>query len=111
MPTKICALLLIFCLVLGIAIAPVYATETVNGAKIFETNCAGCHLNGGNIIRRGKTLKKKALTRYKMDTLEAVMNIVSNGKGVMSAYSDRLSATEIETVANYVLKQAENDWN
>jgi cytochrome c6 len=110
MLTKIYALLLTLCLILGLTITPVYATETVNAAKIFEVNCAGCHPNGGNIIRRGKTLKMKALKRYKMDSIDAVIDIVTNGKGVMSAYGDRLSETEIQAVANYVLTQAENNW-
>lgn len=111
MLSKVCTLLFTLCLVLAMTAIPAHATETVNAAQIFETNCAGCHLNGGNIIRRGKSLKKKALKRYNMDSLEAVINIVTNGKGVMSAYSDRLTATEIEAVANYVLNQAENDWH
>ncbi|MGK7930407.1 MAG: c-type cytochrome [Microcystaceae cyanobacterium] len=110
MLTQIYALLFALYLVLGMSISPVLASETVYAAKIFETNCAGCHVNGGNIIRRGKTLKTKALKRYKMDSLDAVINIVTNGKGVMSAYSDRLTQTEIKAVSNYVLTQAENDW-
>lgn len=49
-------------------------------AKIFNVQCAGCHPNGGNIIRRGKSLQKKALQRNKMDSLEAVQEIITNGK-------------------------------
>ena len=89
---------------------PVLATDTTNGAQIFEANCAGCHINGGNIIRRGKNLKMKALQRNQMDSLEAIAQIVTNGKRPMSAYRDRLTTEEIEDVSAYVLEQAENDW-
>jgi cytochrome c6 len=86
------------------------AADTINGAQIFEVNCAGCHINGGNIIRRGKNLKKKALKNNKMDSIDAIANIVANGKNNMSAYKDRLSEQEIQAVAIYVLEQAENNW-
>lgn len=90
--------------------APALAADTINGAQIFEVNCAGCHINGGNIIRRGKNLKKKALKNNKMDSIDAIANIVANGKNNMSAYKDRLSEQEIQDVAVYVLEQAENNW-
>jgi cytochrome c6 len=84
--------------------------DTADAAKIFEANCAGCHINGGNILRRGKNLKTKALKKYNMDSVEAISNIVTYGKNNMSAYKDRLSESEIQAVSIYVLKQAENNW-
>jgi cytochrome c6 len=89
---------------------PVLAADTTNGAKIFSVQCAGCHVNGGNIIRRGKTLKLKALKRNKVDSSDAIASLVTNGKNNMSAFKDRLSAKEIEDVSAYVLEQAEKDW-
>jgi len=84
--------------------------DGASGAKIFSANCAGCHINGGNIIRRGKNLKMKALKKYKMDSVEAISNIVTYGKNNMSAYKDRLSESEIQAVSTYVLNQAEKNW-
>ncbi|MFH7024957.1 MAG: cytochrome c6 PetJ [Heteroscytonema crispum UTEX LB 1556] len=84
--------------------------DIANGAQIFETNCAGCHINGGNIIRRGKNLKMKALKKNNMNSIEAIASIVANGKNNMSAYKDRLSEQQIQDVATYVLQQAENNW-
>ena len=89
---------------------PANALETKNGAEIFSFHCAGCHINGENIIRRGKNLKKNALKRYKMDSLAAITAIVTNGKNNMSAYKDWLTPEEIQEVATYVLEQAEKDW-
>jgi cytochrome c6 len=89
---------------------PALAADTANGAKIFSVQCAGCHLNGGNIVRRGKTLKTKALKRNGMDSLEAIVSLTTNGKNNMPAYNDRLSTQAIEDVSAYVLEQAEKDW-
>ncbi|MBF2013965.1 MAG: c-type cytochrome [Rivularia sp. T60_A2020_040] len=88
---------------------PAFA-DTTDGAKIFAANCAGCHINGGNIIRRGKNLQMKSLKKYNMDSIEAISDIVTYGKNNMSAYKERLSESEIQTVASYVLNQAENNW-
>ena len=82
-----------------------------SGSAIFTAHCVGCHVNGGNIIRRGKNLKMKALKRNQLDSTEAIVSLVTNGKGVMPAYSDRLSTAEITAVSNYVLEQAANDWH
>ena len=81
-----------------------------NGAKVFKANCAGCHVNGGNIVRRGKNLKSKALHRHKVDTQDAVESLVTNGKGIMSAYGDKLTQQEIADVSAYVLQRAEENW-
>lgn len=90
---------------------PVLAsTDMDNGARVFEASCAGCHINGKNIIRRGKNLKLKALHKYKVDNQEAISSLVTNGKGIMSAYGDRLSQQEITDVSAYVLQRAEENW-
>ena len=86
------------------------SVEQIQGEKIFEIHCAGCHPNGGNIIRRGKSLKIKALKRNRMDSIDAIAHTVTIGKSPMSAYADTLSADEIQTVSAYVLAQAEHGW-
>jgi cytochrome c6 len=85
-------------------------TNPLTEAEIFSLNCAGCHVNGGNIIRRGKNLKQKALKRYGMDSIANIVNLVTNGKNIMPAYKDRLSEQQILDVSAYVLLQAEKDW-
>ncbi len=86
------------------------AENSINGEKIFNIHCVGCHPQGNNIIRRGKTLKEKALKKYKMDSIEAISYLVTNGKNNMSAFQDRLTKEEIETVAKYVLEKAASNW-
>ncbi len=90
--------------------SPALAADTTKGAKIFSVHCAGCHPKGGNIVRRGKNLKKRAMRRNGMDSLEAISSLVANGKNNMSAYKDRLSEKQIDDVAAYVLEQAEKNW-
>ena len=81
-----------------------------NGAAVFKANCAGCHVNGGNIVRRGKNLKLKTLHKRQVDTEAAIAELVTNGKGIMSAYGDKLTAEEIANVSAYVLQRAEENW-
>lgn len=84
--------------------------HAVDGVQVFNVHCAGCHINGGNIVRRGKNLKLKALQRNHVDSIEAIAAIVTNGKGIMASYSDRLTPQEIQDVAAYVWGQAEQGW-
>jgi cytochrome c6 len=99
-----------FLLLISTFTFPAIAADTVNGEQIFSAQCAGCHINGGNIVRRGKNLKQQALKKYGMDSIEAVISIVTNGKNNMSAYKDRLSEQQIQDVAAYVIEQAQKGW-
>ncbi|MEH2405020.1 cytochrome c6 PetJ [Nostoc sp.] len=108
---KLLTLVLVtFLLLISTFTLPASAADTVNVEQIFSVHCAGCHINGGNIVRRGKNLKKQALKKYGMDSIEAVTSIVTNGKNNMSAYKERLTEQQIQDVATYVLEQAEKDW-
>ena len=84
--------------------------DTIDSRKLFETHCAGCHPNGANIIRRGKNLKQRALKRHGYESMDAIATLITNGKGLMSAYSDQPSKDEITSLANYVLEQAAVNW-
>jgi cytochrome c6 len=85
-------------------------TTSLDTAKLFEVHCAGCHPQGGNIIRRGKTLKLKALQSNHVDTTDAIAQLIADGKGNMTAFGDRLASTEIQTLSEYVLTQAATNW-
>jgi cytochrome c6 len=91
---------------------PVWAADqaAAQPAALFEVHCAGCHLNGGNIVRRGKTLKLKALQQNSADSIAAIATIVANGKNNMSAYRDKLTAPQIDALAHYVLDRATKGW-
>ena len=80
------------------------------GALLFEQHCAGCHINGGNIIRRGKNLKLKTLEREQIATVDAIAAIAREGRGQMSGYADVLGSDGDQLVAEWVLMQAQNAW-
>jgi cytochrome c6 len=106
---KYCVLLLMFGWLLVGSIVWADATS-LDAAKLFEVHCAGCHPQGGNIIRRGKTLKLKALQANHVDTVDTIAQLIAAGKGNMTAFGDRLAATEIQVLSEYVLTQAETNW-
>ncbi len=81
-----------------------------SAAALFTSNCAGCHAHGGNVVRRGKNLKQKALKRYGYDDVTKISQIITHGKGIMSAYEDRLTGEEIGAIAQYVKTQSESGW-
>ncbi|MGF1591012.1 MAG: cytochrome c6 PetJ [Pleurocapsa sp.] len=89
---------------------PALAGDAANGAKIFSANCAACHAGGRNVINGAKTLQKDALEKYEMNSVDAITYQILNGKNAMPAFKGRLSDTQIDDVATYVLSQSENGW-
>lgn len=90
---------------------PALAADTANGAKIFSANCAACHMGGRNVVMATKTLQKDALEKYEMNSLEAIVKQVTNGKNAMPSFKGKLNAQQIEDVAAYVLEKAEKGWS
>jgi cytochrome c6 len=88
-----------------------FAADIENGEKIFTANCSACHAGGNNVIMPEKTLKKEALEQYGMKSVDAITYQVTNGKNAMPAFGGRLSDSDIEDVANYVLSQTEKGWD
>ena len=89
---------------------PTFAISTTETATLFTNNCAGCHINGGNIVRRGKNLKSKTLQKFGMDSVDAIAQLVKNGQSAMPAYKGRLTEQQIVDVSAYVLEQAKRNW-
>jgi cytochrome c6 len=88
---------------------PAFA-EVSAGAKLFNNNCAQCHAGGGNSVKPNKTLKADALAKYEKNTVAAITLQVTKGKGSMPPFGKKLTADQINLVANYVLEQAQNGW-
>lgn len=99
-----CAAVLVVGLLLGAGPA------RADGAELFDNHCAGCHVNGGNIIRRGKTLRQAALERNGIDGPARIAAIAAAGQGQMSGYAAVLGEGGAEAVADYVWQQAQLDW-
>jgi cytochrome c6 len=108
---KLVSFVLMAIAILTVAFAPsANAGDIASGAKIFSANCAACHAGGNNVIMATKTLKKDALEKNGINSLDAIKTQVTKGKNAMPAFGGRLSATQIEDVASYVLSQAEKGW-
>ncbi|MBE9076230.1 c-type cytochrome [Romeria aff. gracilis LEGE 07310] len=84
--------------------------DGADGAQVFSSNCASCHMGGGNVVNRSKTLKQETLEQYDMASLEAITYQVIHGKNAMPSFLGRLSQDQIEAVAAYVLDQAGSGW-
>jgi cytochrome c6 len=103
----------VLALLVGLLLAtatPVWAAADSQGEALFAQHCSGCHVNGGNIIRRGKTLKLAALQRQHIDGPEAIAAIAVGGIGQMGGYGAVLGDDGPEAVAAYVWQQALAGW-
>ncbi|NJR64946.1 MAG: c-type cytochrome [Leptolyngbyaceae cyanobacterium CRU_2_3] len=89
---------------------PALAADVANGAKVFATNCAACHMGGKNVVNAAKTLQKAALEQYEMASIDAIKTQVTKGKNAMPAFAGRLSSEQIEDVSAYVLDKADKGW-
>ena len=85
------------------------------GEQIFNSNCAACHMGGGNVIRANRTLKISDLNdhveAYSSSPLEALEHEIEDGLNAMPSYADKLSEEEIMAVATYVEQRAELGWS
>jgi len=86
------------------------ALEANVGKDLFRNHCAGCHINGGNIIRRTKNLKISSLKKNGINDPEAIAKIASQGIGMMDGYKDQLGDNGDQIVANWVWEQAQKAW-
>ena len=50
------------------------------------------------------------MVRNGYSDVDAIAQIITNGKGIMSAYGDRLNEEEIGAIAQYVHEQSEAGW-
>ncbi len=108
---KVLSIVLLAIAVVTVAFGrPALAGTPAEGAKVFSANCAACHLGGNNVVMANKNLKKETLASFKMDSIEAITTQVTKGKNAMPAFGGRLSPTQIDDVASYVLDQAEKGW-
>ena len=102
--------LLITLLILLMAPGLVNTAGSSEGAELFQQHCAACHIKGGNIIRRGKTLKLKALERQGIASVVAIAQIAREGVGQMSGYGEGLGPGGDQIVAAWIWEQAQKAW-
>ncbi len=86
------------------------ALNTIEGEELFLKTCAGCHVNGGNIVRRNKTLRSKDLKRNGLDSPSEIAKVAREGIGMMSGYKDVLGEKGDQIVADWIWNQSQNAW-
>jgi cytochrome c6 len=96
---------------------------TAETQQIFENSCAGCHAGGGNIVKRDATLALSDLTKYGLDSPEALYDIIYSGNGAMPGFGEdctpkgkctfgkRLTDDQVRDLASLVLEQARQGWS
>ena len=95
------ALLLAACALIALVVAP--AAQAADGKALYEGKCAMCHGKDGvaKAVAKGSAnfndAKWQAATK-----VEAVETVITDGKGKMKGYKDKMSAEEIKAVAAYV---------
>ena len=104
--------LVVFFVLIAILIQPnqAWGAESSPGEVLFMQHCSGCHVNGGNIVRRSKTLKIKALKKHGLDNIEAIAQIAREGIGTMSGYREVLGEGGDQLVATWIWDQAQKAW-
>lgn len=103
--------------------APAAAEElAVDSSQLFTSTCAGCHVGGGNIVRRDATLRLADLQKNGIADEEGVYRTIYSGRGSMPGYGvdcapklqctfgPRLSDDQIKSLAAYVLDRAQAGW-
>lgn len=70
----------------------------IDGKKIYKANCVTCHGMDGTLGINGS----KDLSKTELD-LEERIALITNGKGVMTPFSNLLSEDKIKAVAEYTL--------
>ena len=86
------------------------ALNNTEGEQLFLEHCAGCHVNGGNIVRRNKSLRLKDLSRNSLDNPEAIAEIAREGIGIMSGYKEVLGENGDKLVAIWIWNQSQKAW-
>jgi cytochrome c6 len=100
-------------LILAVAIwflSPALQASAADGEQLFNNHCAGCHPHGGNIIRRGRTLKLRALEQRQLNNPDAIARIAREGIGQMGGYAEVLGSNGDQLVAQWIWDQAQKAW-
>src|SRR5512139_826404 len=95
------ALLLAVCAVIALVAAP--AAQAADGKALYDAKCAMCHGKDGVAKPMAKGSANLNDAKWQEATkVEAVETVVTDGKGKMKGYKDKMSGEEIKAVATYV---------
>jgi cytochrome c6 len=99
-----------FALIALAAFATTVSADTKKGSKVdgkkeFQEHCVECHANGGNIIKPGKSLKKKDREVNGLKTATDIIEKMRNpGPGMTKFDKKTISDKEAKAIADYIIK-------
>jgi cytochrome c6 len=87
------------------------ASDIRDGETIFRNVCAGCHVKGGSVVLKGsKSLKLSDLEKRGIADEISIAKIANEGIGFMKGYKNKLKDGEDKVLAQWIIQNAENDW-
>ncbi len=96
------ALSLVALAVIALASAPA-VQAAADGKALFDAKCAMCHGKDGVAKPMAKGSANFNDAKWQEATkVEAIETAITDGKGKMKGYKDKMSAEEIKAVATYV---------
>jgi mono/diheme cytochrome c family protein len=79
------------------------AADAPDGKALYESKCTMCHDQQGTPKKMGEGSANLGDPKWQaQNSVEAVVKVITEGKGKMKPYKERLSAEEIAAVAAYV---------
>jgi cytochrome c6 len=98
----------------GILLSSTFAladeANLLNGATLFQANCAGCHAGGMNFISEKKTLRKDALEKYRsLDQVQIQKYVQQGMPHKLLPFSKTMTGKDYLDATTFVLDQALND--
>jgi len=80
-------------------------TALASGEEIFKSKCMACHPDGGNIMKKEKSLSAKDLAANKLNNTKALVKYMRNpGPGMTKFDAKALPEKDAKEVAEYILK-------
>lgn len=73
--------------------------------QTFETHCASCHPDGGNIMNSQKTLKKESLAESGMTTAQDIVDVMRDpGQGMPAFDAETIPDDRALELGRYILE-------
>lgn len=96
----------LFCLlILALFLSVSSVSYAASGKDLFQKNCAGCHVNGGNIVNPKFTLHKKDREAHGVRTAADIMNKMRHpGPGMPTFSKEQVPDKDAKKIAEYILK-------
>ena len=89
----------------------IMASDIRDGETIFRNVCAVCHVRVGSVFLKGsKSLKLSDLEKRGIADVNSIKIIANEGIGFMRGYKNKLKDGEDKVLAQWIIQNAENDW-